>query len=418
MSDSPTPPTNNDGMKVYGSPHEILDVILLVKDSLVQMLIASGVDPTKTRQTARMLELDHNYVWPATKINNTDDILVVAEHIPTVKRMEVLCTACRKHGASEESIEAVREAMQQFEEMVKHSAGDREGFSDLMHGLSYDDVTSRQEATRKMAFRAQSSLWGVQASVNFKTVIHSPVADAPDHFDCIRLGGLVGLRRLRPVPWSVYRMFAFNEDGSPTEQDYMPLDPELSSDFGLPMLKEFCTQPMPEINPVPTAHGKRFDIASGAIGNIGAIDCVFGDLLPNFDSIYQSEDDKFQSAMIDLQTPAEMLLFDFFVHRDLPFPLPPSVMHLDRLNAARGYSTKVNEWNQLPLSAKVREMAPGSVGCSAPFYPQYREIVDYAFSRLGHTARDFRGFRFTMTYPTIPSAVVMHMAKLPVPGEA
>jgi len=414
MPESSAPLPANDDMKIYGSPHEILDVILQVKDSLVQMLIASGVDPAKTRPTARMLELDQNYVWPATKINNTDDILVVAEHIPTIKRMEVLCQACLKSGASEADIEGVRTAMNRYEEMVKHSAGDREAFSDLMHGLSYNDVTSRQEPTRKMAFRAQSSLWGVQARINFKTVIYGPVTGAPDRFDIIRLGGLVGLRRLRPVPWSVYRMLAYNEDGSPTEHICESLDPNLSRDLELPLLKEFCTESMPEINTVTTEHGRRFDIASGPIGSIGAVDCIFGDLLPDFDSIYQAEDDKNQSAMIDLQTPAEMLLFDLFVHKDLPFPLPPEVMHLDRLNATRGFSMKINDLDQLPLSAKARPLSPGQAGCSVSSYPQYGSILDYAFSRLGFSAMDFQGYRFTMTYPTIPSAVVMNMAKLPV----
>lgn len=418
MSSNQESTANSGDDQLYGSPTEILEVIHLVKESLIRMISATGADPAKTRQTARMLEVDHNYVWPATRINNTDDILVVAEHIPTTKRIEVLCQACLKFGASEADITAMREAMAKFEHLVKVSAGDRESFSDLALGLTYEDVTSRQEATRKAAFRAQSSLWGVQARVNFKTAIHSPVADNPKRFHCVRLGGLVGLKRLRPIPWSVYRMAVYNEKGDLEEQTSTPLDPELGDSLELPLLKQFCSQPLADIYSIKADQDLRFDIASGPIGNVGALDCVFGDLLPDFDSIYATEDDKLQSGMIDLQTPTEMLMFDFFVHKDLPFQVPPNVMHLDRLNAPRGYNTTSDGWNQLPLSNQVTHLPPGLSGCASTFFPQYRDLVEYAFSRLGHSAHEFDGYRFTMKYPTIPSAVVMSMPKMPPEGKS
>jgi hypothetical protein len=121
--------------------------------------------------------------------------------------------------------------------------------------------------------------------------------------------------------------------------------------------------------------------------------------------------------MIDLQTPAETLLFDFFVHKDLDFPTPPEVVHLDRLNAARGYNTSADEWNKLPLSAKVAQLGPASASIATHHYPEYRRLLDYTFDRIEIPLEEFKGFRFLMTYPTVPSAIVLRVPLLPAPEQ-
>ena len=183
----------------------------------------------------------------------------------------------------------------------------------------------------------------------------------------------------------------------------------------LPILKDFCSDPLPEIRGVETEYGKCFDISPGLIGNLGSVDCVFGDLIRDFIPVYRSGEERYHAAMIDLQTPAEILLFDFFVHKGLDFPTPPEVVHLDRLNAARGYNTTADEWNRLPLSATVALLGPASASIATHHYPEYRRLLDYTFDRIGMPLEDFKGFRFMMAYPTVPSAVVLRVPQLPSP---
>ncbi|MCK4773498.1 MAG: hypothetical protein KAT30_01890 [Candidatus Krumholzibacteria bacterium] len=384
---------------------------------MATMIVATGADPTKIRSTARMLELDNNHISPVAKIVSADDILAVAKNIPTAKRIEVLCQACRKRNATDADVEAVREATRNLERVIEISAGDRESFFDLLQGLTYDDVTSRQEESRRLSFRGNSSLWGIRARVTFKTVIHSPNADKPGWIDTVRLGGLLGLTRLRPVPWSLFRMNVYHDDGSVQDVTPHPLDPDIGDPLELPVIREFSSDPLPEIWNITTEYGKRFDIAPGPIGNMGAVDCVFGDRMLPFTDIYCDERDDSLAAIIDLQTPAEVLLFDLFLHRDFTFPTPPDVIHLDRLNTARGYNISSDEWSKLPLSAKVTQLAPGSAGCATPHYPEYSRLLDYAFDKIDRSPLEFRGFRFLLKYPTIPSAVVLRVPKLPRPEE-
>ncbi len=404
-------------LRAYGSPDEIIESIQRIRDRLVDLIAGAGADPAKTRSTARWLGLNPNTIWPVARMINADDILTAAGDIPTLKQIEVLCKACRKKGAPDADIEAVRDAMANYERVVEISAGDRESFADMLNGLTYDDVSSRQEGVRKMAFRAQSSLWGVRAGVTFKTVIHVPSDSEPNWIDTVRLGGLVNLRRLRPVPWSLHRMVTYNDNGTALSIKKTPLDSNIADPQALPVLREFCSDPLPEITGVESEAGVRFDIAPGMIGNAGAIDYVFGDILRSLTDKFNHEGDRHISAVLELQTPAEMVLFDLFLHRDLPFPTMPEVLHLDRLNAFHDYSTNIEEWKRLPLSAQVKPLAPGAAGCATPHYPGYRKLLDYTFDTIGVSPLEFRGYRFLMKYPTIPSSLVLRVPKLTPPEE-
>lgn len=302
-----------------------------------------------------------------------------------------------------------------LELLIELSAGNRESFWDLLQGLTNDDVTARQEEARKGAFRNQSSLWGVRARLTFRTSIGFPSTTDETRTDGLRLGGLIDFTRLRPVPWQLFRMMAYRDDGQAFPVKPEPLDPEITSHEELPILKRFCSDPLPEICSVQTEFGRSFDLQPGVIGNLGSVDCVFGEVVRGVVSKYSEENDRFYATMIDLQTPTEFLLFDLLLHKDLDFPDPVEVLHLDRLNAARGYDTMSCDWNRLPLSVGVTPFSPSSAGAMIHHYPGYRELLDYAFDRIEMSPEDFRGYRFQMTYPTIPSAVVLRLLKSPSP---
>lgn len=401
---------------LLASPENIVQILGRFRDSLSAMVFATGANPAEVRKTARMLGVDYNVFWQMAQIINSTDVLSTADHIPTVKRFSVLCEACRQRGASDSDIVDALGAMESIEQVVEICAGSREDFRDLVRGMSNDDVTTRQEGARKAAFRAQSTLWGVRADVNFKTVMAIPNADDPGRMDGIRFGGLAGFKRLRPIPWSMFRMMAGQDDGTPIKASISALDPEIDDPQALPLLKRFCSDSLPEIRTVVNQSGRCFDIVPGLIGIPGSINCVYGDRVTDFAYNYRTEDSRYYAAVFDLQTPAEHLQLDLMWHQSLDFTAYPEVFHLDRLNAPRGYNTTADEWNRLPLSTTARQINPTLAGIATHHYPEYRDLLDYVTSTIGIPVEEFRIFRFEMTYPTIPSAVVLRTTLRPVPS--
>jgi hypothetical protein len=398
-------------------PDDLLALLHEVRDAFRQLLQATGADPGKTRETARALDLDRNLVWKITRVVNAPDILAAACEIPSQNQIAKLCRACECHGASLELAERVREISQRFETVVNEVFDDRESLIAVAAGLDYDDVTRRQEDMRRQTFYGNSSIWGVQARVNFKTTIHAPSVDDPRNITTARLEGLVQFRRLRPVPWPLHREHGYHDDGRVMSMVSHAVDPEVTSPESLPLVPRFCTEPLPKLQPIKTSYGRRIEIPAGPLGNTGALTCVFADVFkPDFPR-YRTEDSFFLSAMIDLVTPSELLIFDMFLHRDLEHQGPPETILLDRLSLERGYTPANEPHQKLPLSVRALPLGGGTAGATTPRYPDYPRLLEHVYGCLGWRAEEFRGYRFLMHYPPVPTAVVLKLKSPDPPGD-
>ena len=391
--------------ELYGSPDAILEVLYLVKETLTEVIASAGADPAKTRDTARRLDLSNNLVWPVSRFINADDILTAGSEVIDRVKFEKICDACEAKGAAPNLVHQARQAIDKFEEVITLSAGDRQSFSLMLTGLGHEDVTQRQENTRKMAFLSNSSLWGVQCRLSFKTVIFAPNTEEPDQVDAIRIFGMVDFRRLRPIPWPLYRMHGYFDDGSIRPGTGIPIEPPVDDMGSIPLLRNFCSEPLPALKSVKRDYGRRFDLCAGPIGNAGLLTCVIADRLVKWQSIYRTpEKNEFMGSLFDLVTPLEYMLFDVFVHKDLPFTSAPESALFDRLTAPRGLDPENDAFRQLPLSNKVLQLGPGLLGNSSAHYPRYAQLMEYVFQRANLVPGDYQGYRLSIRYPQIPTA--------------
>ena len=394
-----------DQEQQYGSPDAILEVLYQVRESLTAVITAAGADPTKTRDTARRLDLNNNLVWPVSRFINAPDILTAGSEVLDRVKFEKVCDACEAKGAPRALVKEARQAIDKFEEVITVSAGDRQSFSLMLTGLGFEDVTQRQESTRKMAFLSNSSLWGVQCRLSFKTVIFAPNSEDSDLLDAIRVFGMVDFRRLRPVPWPLYRMHGYHDDGTIRPGTGEPIEPLQEDQKSIPLLTDFCSDPLPALRSVKRDYGRRFDLCEGPIGNAGLLTCVIADRLVKWQEKYQIPGkDEYMGALFDLVTPLENMLFDVFVHKDLPLPGPPECTLFDRLTAPRGFDPENDASRQLPLSNKVLRLRPGLMGNASAHYPRYSQLMEYVFNKTGLIPEDFQGYRLSIRYPQIPTA--------------
>jgi len=407
-------PEGPEQMQRFGSAEAILDVIYQVRQSLTQLLESVHLKPTKGRETARSLQIDRNLVWRVTRVIKAEDILSTISDIPTSQQVEKICGACEGLGAPEAKVSALRSAIAVFEQVVEECAGNREYFEAMVSGLEVDDVTSRQENIRKMTFLGNLGLWGVQARVNFKTMIYVPGTE-PHIIDCIRVAGLEGFKRSQPRQWPIHRVAACDDAGNAVSIKTTPILDDDSLPPGLPLLLPFCTGPHLDIVPMERPYGTRYDLAAGPFGNKGNLAFVFADKLTHAHEIHRTTDrgdDRYMASMNDLSTPSELVVHDIFLHKDLDIEGVPEVMLLDRLSTSRGYRHDTIENDRMMLSTRILNVSAGPVSSSISKYPDYSKILQFVLNHENLRADQFRGYRFTMTYPPVPTAVVM---RLPLP---
>ena len=91
--------------ELYGSPDAILGVLFLVRETLTELIASVGADPSKTRDTARRLDLSNNYVWPVSRFINAEDILTAGSEVMDRVKFEKICDACEAKGAPEPAAE-------------------------------------------------------------------------------------------------------------------------------------------------------------------------------------------------------------------------------------------------------------------------------------------------------------------------
>lgn len=393
----------------FGAPDDVLNVLYLLRDALTEMLSATGVDITKTRATARDLGLDRNLVWQVTHVMNSPDILSAARAIPSRAKMEKLCEVCAERGASKASVRGVIESLDCFERMIEVSLGNREDFETMLASLEQEDVTGRQEPTRKLAFHCNSTIWGVQAKVNFKACFTAPSATEPDKIEVMQVSGLVGFRRLRPVPWPLSRSHAYSDTGEELELNYDPIGPDDSHGGERSLLTEFCSQPLPEIHRVSTSYGHFYELASGPIGNAGLSTCIFAERVTPLFERYRTSREEFHATMIDLVTPSEHTILDLFLHHELGAFEAPEAMLLDRLSTARGYDPELDAKYQLPMSVGAVGLGSSASGTATPQFPLYPRVLSSVLESMGWKHEDFDGFRLSLKYPPVPSALVLRV---------
>ena len=170
-------------------------------------------------------------------------------------------------------------------------------------------------------------------------------------------------------------------------------------------MKDFCSDPLPALRSIDQNYGKRIDLCAGPIGNAGLLTCVIADRLVEWQSIYRTpKENEYLGALFDLVTPQESMVFDVFLHRDLPLSGLPECNLFDRLGASRGFDPENDADQFLPFSNQVIELGSGLSGCDTSRYPRYSQVLEHVFHRSGIDAAEFQGYRLSIDYPQIPTA--------------
>ena len=186
---------------------------------------------------------------------------------------------------------------------------------------------------------------------------------------------------------------------------------------GPPFLRRFCTDPMPEIEAVSVADGTLYELAAGPVGNTAACSAVFGFYSRADVLVHQSPGDEFAEHFVLLTTPCEVAQLDVFVHKDLPFELPPEALVRSRMEL--GLTLPPEAWRRyrLPITGPVHELGTGLAPAASPHVPGYLGMIESVHERAGWSADDFRGYRFELRYPPIPTIPTLRYPLLTPPGE-
>src|SRR5436190_5564674 len=298
-----------------------------LRGALIELYACVDADPLSPQDVARRFRVNKTLTWNISKVMSSNDPMATLPNVPGASALKSLLQALQREGASAAAIERVRKAARTLEELVEHHVGDRATLELIIDGMG-SDRDDHLEHSRKLAFRGNSGLWGVQAKTRLMSVMMSPNADDPDRIDMVIVRGYIGFRRLRSdVRWPIFQLRGWGTDnGKMQPSQWRPLEDSDDSPLGMPLLQRFSTVAAGDIEEVRVPSGTDYLLAPGPIGNAGAIDCFISDYERSAASKFRTEKDSTGEFGATISAPTERLLFDLLVHENLEFALKPEVL--------------------------------------------------------------------------------------------
>ncbi len=379
-----------------------------LRGALIELYASVGADPVSPQDAARRFRVNKTLTWNISRVVSAQDPIATLPNVPGASALKSLLQAFHRAGASADAVDSVRRAAEALDRMVEIHVGDRATLELVVDGMGRGRG-DHLELSRKLAFRGNSGLWGVQAKTRLMSVVMSPNAGDPDRLDIAIVRGFIGFRRLRAdVRWPIFQLRGWGQEGEPmTAERWHPLESLGEEPNGMPLLRRFSTVEPTAIEEIRTADGIDYMLAPGPIGNAGAIDCYIADYARSAAGKYRTDLDTTGEFGATISAPTERLIFDLLVHESLGFALTPEVRAFGGIFADRSEDATPN--GSLPFRVPTTVVAlPGQPPVVAtPCVQRYPEIVSFVHERLGSDAQRFRGCRLDLAYPPLGSTVLL-----------
>ncbi len=393
---------------MVGFENHCKDVIDQLRAALIELYSDVGADPLGPQQVSRRFGLNKTLTWSLSRVMQEADALAALRHVPGEQAIGKLLTATAQGGAGEDAIERVRAAVRRYDELVDLHVGDRPTLELVID--SFGEGTDALERSRKMAFRGNSGIFGVQAKCRLAVGLLTPSKDDPGRLDMAMLMGYSGFRRLRDtVRWPLFKLRAWDADEALTGRRWQSVSGDSDRDE-LNLMREFCTDPLPDISLAQTSDGSDCILEPGPLGNPGAFSCFRGDLMRSAVPRFATPSDASGEFGAAITTPSEHLIFDIVVHKDLEFALKPELVVYARAFAHRERTDDGDPAWLLPISTPVVELSGHPPVVSTPLVPGYSDMIHRAQERLGHAPDEFRAIRAHMKYPPLGATVLLRFA--------
>lgn len=385
-----------------------------VRRALADILASVGGDASQPQELARRFGLDKTLTWRIARVVREENAWEAVPHIPRKPSVKIFVRTMAKHGAPQERLDALVDATGEFDRFVELHSGDRETLEAMVSGTPSRSSEKRMEAFRKSGFQANAAVWGVRARMQFSLSMLFPGAK-DGMLDSATLGGFVDLLRLRPdVPWAVASAIAWDSAGQTEAHEApIPLNPDGLID-GAPLLPQFCSQPLPKLRTTRAPGGNsRFELTPGPVGNTAATTVTVGWKWPSGLSMHASSPGEQGEHGVHLSTPVEMAILDLLVHRSLTFAMDPVAGVYSELPSGPRYPTEGQDSGKLPMIDDVVDLGEGPPDMTTPEMASYAQLVEFAVKRMGYSINDFRGYRYRLRYPPIPTLAVLKHKLLP-----
>jgi hypothetical protein len=384
-----------------------------LRSAFIELYDSVGADPASPQDVARNFRVNKTLAWNVARLLQAADALAAVNHVPGASSLEKVIQATARKGADPAIVARARQAVRDFKQMIEAHAGDRPTLDLIIDGTGRG-AESRLELSRKLAFRGNSGLYGIQAQTRVLCHFLAPNRDDAALLDMATVSGYVGFRRLRPcVRWPIFMVRSWSErKDALVGPGWQPLEPSGDGTNGFPLMRSFTRGDAPKVNPVDTREGRDYVLGEGPVGNEGAFDCFWGEQMRGAVARYASAPGETGEFGAAITAPVEHLVSDIIVHRSLTFALKPEVLVFGHIFAHGRKTGGADDPMLLPIRQSTAELPGSPPLVNTTLVPKYPAIVRHVYQHMGWNPTEFHGVRLLMAYPPLGANVIL---RFPLP---
>ncbi len=390
-------------------------VVAEIRDLFAQIIESKCGPRTGLNEICEGFGIHRKLAWQLTKVAYGEDPFFAARYMPTPKGIETWVRSAAERGVDAQLLARVVEGSTRFETLVETHAGSRTAMDMLLESCVAEPSEEIDTRWRQRAFEGNSYIWGVQARTQLSAAILAPSTTKRGWFDMAQARSLIDLRRTRPdTRWMISQATVRREGPGPDSPIREPLDAETAcATGGVPVLAEFTTDPLPTLVRRHTDDGHVLDeLMPGQIGQAGQLTITTGEVIRNVSTAFANEPGDRAHFGVGIGTPAEVMIFDHFVHKDLF----PGVHRELCVFSEVGRPFTSDEQDRLRVPEQIHSMGSGLSNVHTPDVPGYAKLLRHVFSSCDLNPADFELYRVRMAYPPLTTSVMIRH-ELPAPPD-
>lgn len=394
---------------IPGFEHDCQTAVGTLRASLVELYATVGAEPELPQDVSRTFKLNKNLTWKLSRLMTAPEARDALQYLPGTGAMRIFLRAMGAAGAPEPLLEQIRAAYDEVEQVVQIHVGDRSTLELVLDGLG-PERAERLEVSRKLAFRGNSGVWGVQAKAKLSLAVMAPNPEDGGQLDLVFVRGYLGFRRLRPeLNWPMSVRRDWTGEGEPFAGSWEPIEPDQAVG-GLPLLVDFSTKPAPDFEMRPSGDGVCYMLPPGPVGNTAALDCFFGDISRAQTSRYQTAADTHGEIVSGITVPVETQLTDILYHRAIADSLEPEVLIYGDPFGNQSMVSGDQSQCSLPINERAYALPGSPPMVSTPLFAGYGRLMTRIYERMGWDPAQFRGVRLQTKYPPMGTNVSLRFA--------
>ncbi len=403
--------TSNDSQDRFES--DTIEVVSSARNVYARMIEEKCPGTKAVSAVSQSLGIHRKLAWQLIKVAYSGDAFVAAKHMPSSKSVSALVKAAELSGVAEELVESIKATDQKFRALVETHASSKSEFDMLIESTGSEHDISAEDRWRQLAFEGNSFTWGARCKVLLAMCVLMPSEDTEDYFHAAQIRGLMGFRQTRPdVRWVINQSVALDDDAQHEQaMQRAAIDPQAAKQYsGVPVIPEFCSNPMPALSRKRTRDGMMQDeFLSSEVGLLGERTLVTGELLRNIAPTHAMPNDKVAHFGTTVRTPAEMLHFDLFVRAGLFGEVERELRVFSDIASPASFEDS----DKLHIGGEVKLLGRGLAFAQCVDLPGYPDLASSVFARLAIDPDEYELYRIRMAYPPVPTSVMVKHELLP-----